>query len=428
MILVSVDDHVIEPGDAFVKHMSPKFKSRAPVVESHNGKDYWKVDGKLQLLGGLNAVVGRPKDEYGIEPNSYAEIRKGCYDVKARVEDMNVNGVLASVCFPNLIGFGGGLALTSHDREYGKALVQAYNDWHVADWAGAAPGRLIPLAALPLWDIEATVQEVKRLAAMGVHAVVFPENPGYGGQLPSIHSDFWDPLWRVCSDNAVIVCTHIGTAGPPPVTNPDQPVCAWAAALPLATSFSLADWLFSPMWKKFPKLRTALAEAGAGWVPFLLERTDYAYRQHREWTRMDLGKDLPSEIFRRHFLTCFLSDRFGVMNHEWIGIDNISWECDFPHSDCTWPHSPEVAWESVKGLSDEYINKVTHGNALRDFSFDPFKFVPREEATVGALRYASRHIDTSPIYGLGGVKPGNGGAVNMGHMMAMLASSHPNPQ
>jgi hypothetical protein len=116
------------------------------------------------------------------------------------------------------------------------------------------------------------------------------------------------------------------------------------------------------------------------------------------------------------------------MNHEWIGIDNISWECDFPHSDCTWPHSPEVAWESVKGLSDEYINKVTHGNALRDFSFDPFKFVPREEATVGALRYASRHIDTSPIYGLGGVKPGNGGVVNMGHMMAMLASSHPNSQ
>ena len=423
MILVSVDDHVIEPPDAFVNHIAAKYKSRAPRIESHNRKDYWNIDGKLTALSGLNAVVGRPKGEYGTEPNSFADLRKGCYDVKARVEDMSVNGILSSVCFPNLLGFGGGLALSSHDREFGKALVQAYNDWHVADWAGAAPGRLIPLAVLPLWDIEATVQEIKRLVPLGVHAVSFPETPGVEGRLPSVHSDLWDPLWKVCSDNAVLVCTHIGTAGPPPITTPDEPFVAWATALPLATCFSAADWLFAPMWRKFPKLRVALAEAGAGWIPFLLERADNVYHQHREWTNTDLGKDLPSEIFKRHFLTCFLSERIELVNHELIGMDNIAWEADYPHSDCSWPTSAEAAWESVKALSDENINKATHLNAMRDFNFDPFKSVPREQATVGALRHACRHVDTSPIYGLGGVKPGDGGMVNIGHVMEAFKKS-----
>jgi predicted TIM-barrel fold metal-dependent hydrolase len=207
------------------------------------------------------------------------------------------------------------------------------------------------------------------------------------------------------------------------VTTPQQSVCAWATTLPIATAFSAADWLFAPMWNKFPKLRVALAEAGAGWVPFLIERADYAYRQHREWTNMDLGKDMPSDIFRRHFIVCFLSDEFGVNNHKTIGIDNLTWECDFPHSDCTWPNSPEVAWESVKNLSDEDINKVTHLNALREFSFDPFQAIPRERATVGALRHAARHIDTSPTYHLGGRKPGNGGPVTMGDLAKMMETT-----
>jgi predicted TIM-barrel fold metal-dependent hydrolase len=332
------------------------------------------------------------------------------------------------MCFPNLLGFGGGLALSSHDREYGKALCQAYNDWYVADWAGAAPGRLIPLAVLPLWNVEASVQEIKRLAALDVHAFVFPENPGYENRLPSIHSDSWDPLWRAASDHAMVVCCHIGTAAPPPVTTPDETAVAWCTSLPLATNSALADWIFAPMWRKFPSLRVAMAEAGIGWIPFLVERADQSYLHHRAWTNTDLGKDMPSEIFRRHFIVCALSDKIGFQHHDIIGIDNITWESDYPHSDCTWPNSPELAWEGVKNLPDELINKVTHLNVMRDFHFDPFKHMSRDKATVGALRFAARHVDTSPIRHLGGTRPGNGAMVNMGHLLAEFAKASPAPQ
>src|SRR5262245_26707225 len=149
MILVSVDDHVIEPPDAFKSHMPAAFKSRTPILENFKGTDCWVLDGRRYALANLGAVAGRPRDEYGVEPMAFAELRPGCYDIKARIDDMNANGVLGSMCFPSLMGFGGGLAMRQPDKDFGKALVRAYNDWHVYEWAGAAPGRIIPLGTLP---------------------------------------------------------------------------------------------------------------------------------------------------------------------------------------------------------------------------------------------------------------------------------------
>ena len=147
MILVSVDDHVIEPPGAFKPHWPERLKGREPHIEQRDGRDVWMFEEKAAGYMGLNSVVGRPKEEYGMEPLNYEQMRRGTWDIKARVEDMDANGILGSICFPTFPGFAGARFQTTsrQDPEVALAAIRAYNDWHVHDWAGAAPGRFIPL-------------------------------------------------------------------------------------------------------------------------------------------------------------------------------------------------------------------------------------------------------------------------------------------
>ncbi len=141
----------------------------------------------------------------------------------------------------------------------------------------------------------------------------------------------------------------------------------------------------------------ALSEGGTGWVPYFLERVDRTFEMHRAWTLQDFGGKLPSEVFRQHFLTCFISDPVGVALRHRIGIDNIAWEADYPHSDSMWPSAPEELGGvfDVNQVPDDEIVKITHENAMRWYSFDPFAHVPKEEATVGALRRKAAGHDVS---------------------------------
>jgi hypothetical protein len=153
MILVSVDDHVIEPPDLFEGHLPAKYMGRAPrVIKKDDGTDVWLYEGQELPNIGLNAVSGRPPEEYGIEPTAFSEMRPGCYDIAKRVDDMNANGVLGSMCFPSFPQFCGQLFARSEDKDLGLALLRAYNDWHIDEWCGSAPGRFIPLALPVLWD------------------------------------------------------------------------------------------------------------------------------------------------------------------------------------------------------------------------------------------------------------------------------------
>ena len=106
MVLISVDDHICEPPDLWEKHTSGEARATAPkFLTDENGKNYWSYMGKEYPSIGLNAVVGRPFEEYGMEPTSIEQLRKGCYDVHARIDDMDVNGIAASLNFGNSIAF-----------------------------------------------------------------------------------------------------------------------------------------------------------------------------------------------------------------------------------------------------------------------------------------------------------------------------------
>jgi predicted TIM-barrel fold metal-dependent hydrolase len=173
----------------------------------------------------------------------------------------------------------------------------------------------------------------------------------------------------------------------------DAPVDVMITTTPMKIVDFAADVLWSRVLKSFPKLRIALSEGGIGWIPYFLERADYVHAHHHSWTHQDFRGRKPSEVWREHMITCFIDDAIGIKNRHAIGVDSITWECDYPHSDTTWPRAPEILMESLAGVPDEDINKMTHENALRIFRLDAYKHRPREKCTVAALRAESRDVD-----------------------------------
>jgi predicted TIM-barrel fold metal-dependent hydrolase len=396
LILVSVDDHLIEPPDLFADHLDAKHLDQAPkLVRRGDGSDVWTFRGANIENPALNAVAGRPKEEYGLEPQSLDEIRPGCYDVHERVKDMNAGGVLASMNFPSFPTFSGRLFATD-DVELSLALVRAYNDWHIDEWCGAHPGRFIPMAIPAIWDAELAADEVRRVANEGCHSLSFTENPAALGY-PSFHDEYWDPLWRACCDTGTVLSIHLGSSGRLSIPAVDSPPDVMITLQPMNIQSAAADLLWSRVLKNFPDLRIALSEGGTGWIPYFLDRLDRTYEMHHLWTMQDFGGRLPSEVFREHFLTCFISDPVGVALRDDIGIDNICWEADYPHSDSMWPTAPEElsAAFTKYGVPDDDVRKITHENAMRWYSFDPFAQLPKEEATVGALRRQAEGHDVS---------------------------------
>ncbi|MCX4614837.1 MULTISPECIES: amidohydrolase family protein [Streptomyces] len=396
LILISVDDHIIEPPDMFVNHLPERYKDDAPqLVHQDDGTDTWTFRETVIRTAALNAVAGRPKEEYGLEPQALDEIRPGCYDVNERVADMNAGGILAQMNFPSFPGFAARLFATE-DADFSLALVRAYNDWHIDEWCGAHPGRFIPMAIPVIWDAELCAAEVRRVAAKGCHSLTFTENPAVLGY-PSFHDPYWNPLWRALSDTNTVLSVHIGSSGKLAIPAVDSPPDVMITLQPMNIVSAAADLLWSQPVKDFPDLKIALSEGGTGWIPYFLERVDRTFEMHAAWTLQDFGGKLPSEVFREHFLTCFISDPMGVKLRHEIGIDNIAWECDYPHSDSMWPEAPEELMGVMErfDVSDPDINKMTHENAMRWYSFDPFTHVPREQASVGALRKRAEGHDVS---------------------------------
>ncbi len=429
MILVSVDDHVCEPPDMWQHHLPAKWKERAPrLVHKEDGSDVWVFEGKQIPNVGLNAVAGRAPEEYGMEPTALSQLRPGCYDIDARIGDMNANGVLGSLCFPSVPGFVGelfGIQAKAGQNELAITMLRAYNDWHIDDWCGKYPGRFIPLAIPPIWDPEEMGREVRRVAKRGCHAMTFADTPG-GLGYPSIHSEHWDPFWKACADEGTVVCIHIGSGTGMSLQDPIAPVEIMIATTPASLLNCATELVFSDIFTKFPTLKVALSEGGIGWIPYFLERVDYVHDHHHVWTRHDFpGGKKPSDVFREHVIGCFIDDKIGVLNRDAIGIDNITWECDYPHSDTTWPNAPEILWRSVAGLKDDEIHKISWQNAANHFRYDPFQHIPKEKCTVAALRAQAKGVDLTVLRSPGGKPPSDyaHGYATIGDIMKQIAGA-----
>ena len=399
MILVSIDDHFIEPPDMFENHVPKKWLADVPkVVRNEQGFDQWMFQGeKTSTAFGLAATVGWPKDQWGYNPGCYSELRPGTFDVHERVKDMNANGVLASMNFPTMAGFNARTFTESRDKEVALVMLRAYNDWVIDEWCAAYPGRFIPQGIVPMWDVELATEEVVRVARKGCRSISFLETPHVQG-FPSFLSGHWDPMLQAISDENMVLSLHIG-AGFDVIKRPaEAPIDHLMVLACQISAITAQDLLFGPTLRRFPNLRVALSEGGIGWVPFYLDRIDRHY-ENQEWLHHeeDFGGKLPSEVFREHFLACFITDPSGLLLRDRIGLDIIAWECDYPHTDTTWPESPEFAWRELQeaGCSDEDIHKITWGNACRFFDWDPFQHTRREQATVGELRALAADVDVT---------------------------------
>jgi predicted TIM-barrel fold metal-dependent hydrolase len=397
MILVSIDDHVIEPRDMFERHVPDKYRDAAPkVVKNDQGVEQWLFQGATAGSMGLNAVVTWPKEDWGMDPTSFAEMRPGAYDVHERIRDMNRNGILSSMCFPTFAGFSAGTFRRADDKDLSLLMLQAYNDWHIDEWAAAYPGRFIPLAIGPTWDADAMVAEIRRVSAKGCTAMTFPELPHIEG-LPSYHNlEYWGPVFEALSDEQIVMCLHIGQGFAAINTAPDAPIDNMIILATQVSAFAAQDLLWGPAFRTYPDLKVAWSEAGIGWIPFFLDRCDRHY-VNQQWLGHDFGDKMPSDIFRDHSLACYVSDPVALKVRHDIGMDIIAWECDYPHSDSIWPDAPETVMREMvgAGATDEEIHKITWENSARHFRFDPFAHTPKAEATVGALRAQSPDVDTT---------------------------------
>ena len=390
-MIVSVDDHVVEPAHVWEEWLPQRLRDRGPRVERrgigamrHVGggsyeqafdpdgpqADCWLFEDLVYIHKRHVAAVGFDRDDMTMSPITYDEMRDGCYDPKARVEDMELNHVEASLCFPTFPRFCGQTFTEAKDRELGEACVYAYNDWMVEEWCGDSGGRLIPLVIVPLWDAGLAAAEVRRNAARGVHAVCFSEIPSHLG-LPSIHSGDWDPFFAACAETQTVINMHIGSSSRMPATSADAPTGV-AATLSFNNAMaSMSDWLFSGKLVQFPDLKLAYSEGQIGWIPYILERADTVWEEHRAWAHtQDLVPEPPSTYYYRQVYGCFFRDQHGIDSIDKVGVDNTTFETDYPHTDSTWPHTRKVAMELTAGLDDDVVRKIMRSNAIRMLSLD----------------------------------------------------------
>jgi predicted TIM-barrel fold metal-dependent hydrolase len=384
--IISVDDHVVEPSHLWQTWLPAKYRERGPRSERRgigamkhvgggtyeqsfddNGPeaDCWVYEDLVYINKRHVAAVGFDRDDMTMSPITYDEMRPGCYEPKARIEDMEMNHVEASLSFPTFPRFCGQTFLEAKDREVSEACVYAYNDWMVEEWCGDSGGRLIPLPIIPLWDADLAAAEVRRNAARGARAVCFSEIPPHLG-LPSIHSNYWDPFFEACQETGTTVCMHIGSSSKMPATSADAPA-AVAASLSFNNAMaSLSDFLFSGVLVRFPTVKLAYSEGQIGWLPYILERVDDVWREHRAWGGVrDIVPEPPSMYFRRQVYGCFFRDKHGVDSLDVIGVDNVTFETDYPHTDSTWPETKQVAEKMMADLTDDVVYKIVRGNAIR---------------------------------------------------------------
>jgi len=399
MILVSIDDHFIEPPDMYRNHVPSKWLDEVPkVVRSEQGVDEWVFQGqRTSTPFGMAATVGWPREEWGFNPGAFSELRPGCFDVHERVRDMNANGVLASMNFPTMAGFNARTFTESRDKEIAHVMLQAYNDWVIDEWCAAYPGRFIPQGIVPMWDLDLAVQEVHRIGQKGCRSVSFLETPHVQG-FPSFLSGHWDPMIQALCDENIVLSLHIGAGFDVIRKAPEAPVDHLIVLACQISAITAQDLLFGPTLRRFPDLKVALSEGGIGWIPFYFDRVDRHY-ENQAWLHHDedFGGKLPSEVFQEHILACYITDPSGLRLRDRIGVDIIAWECDYPHTDTTWPDSPEFAMKEFvdAGVTDEEIDKITWQNACRFFDWDPFAHTPKEQATVGALRALAKDVDVT---------------------------------
>ena len=361
---ISVDDHIIEPPHLWQDRLPARYRDAGPhVVELDDGTQAWAYEDQIvrTARGNTRTLPGFDDDPLGFA--RFDEMRPGCYDPKARLEEMDADGVWAQVNFPDFSRFAGHRFITGNDKTLSTLCIKAYNDFVVDEWSATDPERLVPLAVLPLWDVSAAADEVRRVAAKGAKAVAFSENPTSLG-LPSVYTEHWEPVWHAVDETGLVVCLHIGSSSKLIKSSDDAPTCSVLPYVGANSMIACTDWMFSGILDRHPGIRVAFSEGGAGWVPYLLEQAEDIFANYRVQIA---GKRPPREVFAEHMYVCVLRDNTAIDAIGVIPEDNITWESDYPHDSTLFPNSRAMLEESLRNVPEAIAVKVAETNARRLF-------------------------------------------------------------
>ena len=384
--VIDSDTHISEPEDVWTSRVSKqRWGDLVPhvVPDPEGGPDrVWMFAGEKAWGVAMVAITGH-KEYFPSHPPTLEKAHPGAYNAQARLRYMDEEGVYAQVVFPNVGGFGSGRFLKLKEPELMLSCVQAYNDFLV-EWASADPNRLLPIAAMPFWDVEACAKEVERCARIGHKGVLWcGHTESYG--FPHLADPHWEPVWSAAEDAGLSINFHIAASGE------EERMQFWpgydgtvATRLTRAcvnflldNSNHVADTILSGMCHRHPKLKVVAVESGAGWVPFVLDLLDWNWANQAAW-REHPDRLLPSEYFRRQVYSMFYFERPSTLQVLEAYPDNFLYETDFPHPISMSPsgtgdprvggHPKDYIERTLGGLPDELVRKVLHDNAAKVYN------------------------------------------------------------
>jgi predicted TIM-barrel fold metal-dependent hydrolase len=378
--VIDADTHLTERHDLWTSRAPAGMKDRMPHVADVDGIATWVVEGAVLGRAGAGGVVGRDKEKGRSFEALYEwtidKIHEAAYDPVARLEIMDETGIWAQIIFPNVVGLGGqALAQAVDDPALRELCVEIFNDAR-AELQAESNNRLLPMAIMPAWDIDACVREARRAKGLGLRGINITSDPQDQGA-PDLANRAWDPFWEVCSDLALPVHFHIGASlttmtffGEYPWAshNDDLKLAIGGTLLFIGNARIVVNIICSGMLERFPELKIVSVESGAGWIPFILEALDYEMSENAPDDKAALSL-LPSEYFKRQIYATTWFERTNLPQLvDAVGEDNIMFETDFPHPTCLYPDPLGVAAENMRDLSETARAKILGGNAINLYS------------------------------------------------------------
>ena len=377
--VIDADAHVTEPVDLWSSRLPAKYRDRAPRVErSADGVDVWHIGDHSPMVPLGHTAVAGWKEPFPAGPKNMDEVPAAAVDSKARLAYMDEIGIWAQAIYPNVGGFGNQAFLQLGDSGLMLACVQAYNDF-LTEWTSVAPNRLIPIMAIPFWDVPASLKEIERCAAMGHKGILFSGEPQNIG-MPYLGDAHWDPLWSAATDVGLPISFHIGSSDFESGFGPERlaahgigPMVSYATvSLFLDNGKQLTDLLLCGVLPRFPKLKFISVESGIGFIPFILEAADHTFNYSNVRTERPEFELLPSEYFRRQVYGCYFFEEIAPqLLVDKIGADNILFETDYPHPVCLYGNVREKIDAALGDQTDEIRNKLLFDNAAKLYQVEP---------------------------------------------------------
>lgn len=366
--LISANCHLIESPDVFTGRVPQQYAELAPrVVDAADGTQQWIFEDRVQPILRNCAIAGIPKEEWiGPRATRYDRMRAGCYDARARLADMDLDGIYATVLLPSPagMGFGGDLLSRTGDPDLSLACVRAWNDWYLEKWISVAPDRFIPVQLVCYLNPEAAAEEIRRNAERGFKAVTF-RNPTDIG-LPSVRTGHWDPIFRACEETSTVLLNHTESQPHFPPFDPEAPYGERNIFFQCSAMEVVGTWIWGGIPVRFPGLKIAIAESGGGWLPHLIDRMhwclQYSPQHARGWPAPDRE---PIDVLRESFVFSSLEvDTARKIEAGW-GITNWMMESDYPHMESVWPDSQPWYSEQLRGVDPAWARGFTWENVAR---------------------------------------------------------------